>query len=177
LLLNEISPDQPLFNENILDDQFCMNFMEKDFILHIQDQSFEVIRSNFVIQRSVFTKLVKALRNIENYWRFNGTDTVYDKYNYILGIEDHFYPVYCSGDGNCLYNSISKILFGNETKNILIKLCSIFILFEYEEFFQNFSKNQNYDNTLNLVCGGNGYTVCPANTFWNGSYCGKIVFY
>ena len=64
LLLNEISPDQPLFNENILDDQFCMNFMEKDFILHIQDQSFEVIRSNFVIQRSVFTKLVKALRNI-----------------------------------------------------------------------------------------------------------------
>ena len=149
LLLNEISPDQPLFNENILDDQFCMNFMEKDFILHIQEQSFEVIRSNFVIQRSVFTKLVKALRNIENYWRFNGTDTVYDNYNFILGIEDHFFPVYCTGDGNCLYNSISKILFGNESKNILIKLCSIFILFEYEEFFQNFSKNQNYDNTLN----------------------------
>ena len=31
----------------------------------------------------------------------------------------------------------------------------------------------NYDNTLNLVCGGNGYTVCPVSTFWNGSYCGK----
>jgi hypothetical protein len=30
----------------------------------------------------------------------------------------------------------------------------------------------NYDSTLNLICGGSGYAVCPSNTFWNGSYCG-----
>ena len=28
------------------------------------------------------------------------------------------------------------------------------------------------DDTLNLICGGSGYSICPANTFWNGSYCG-----
>ena len=31
-----------------------------------------------------------------------------------------------------------------------------------------------YDSTLNLICGGSGYSVCPVNTFWNGSYCGKL---
>ena len=30
-----------------------------------------------------------------------------------------------------------------------------------------------YDNTLNLICGGSGYSTCPTNTFWNGSYCSK----
>ena len=32
------------------------------------------------------------------------------------------------------------------------------------------------DSTLNLICGGSGYSVCPANTFWNGSYCGTAYF-
>ena len=33
-----------------------------------------------------------------------------------------------------------------------------------------------YDSTLNLICGGSNYAICPTNTFWNGSYCGKILF-
>ena len=45
-------------------------------------------------------------------------------------------PLKIAGDGNCLYNSFAKIYFNDEKYYYIIKLCSIFILFEYEIFFK-----------------------------------------
>ena len=33
------------------------------------------------------------------------------------------------------------------------------------------------DSNLNLVCAPTGYSVCPTSTFWNGSYCGKLIYW
>ena len=53
-----------------------------------------------------------------------------------LALPENLLPLKIAGDGNCLYNSFAKIYFNDEKYYYIIKLCSIFILFEYEIFFK-----------------------------------------
>ncbi len=48
-----------------------------------------------------------------------------------------------TGDGNCLFNACSLSLFGNERMAMDIRLCTVFILFEYHNYFKNFLRELN----------------------------------
>jgi hypothetical protein len=43
-----------------------------------------------------------------------------------------------TGDGDCLFHAISLSIFGNEERTDDIKICTVFILLEYQKFFTSF---------------------------------------
>ena len=49
----------------------------------------------------------------------------------------NFEPVETLRNGNCLYNSISLNLYGSEDNYFLIKIGTLFILFQHEAYFRN----------------------------------------
>ena len=65
-----------------------------------------------------------------------------------LALPENLLPLKVSGDGNCLYNSFSKTYFNDEKYFYIFKLCSIFILFEYEIFFKRLMICNKYTYSL-----------------------------
>ena len=67
-----------------------------------------------------------------------------------MGLQDtNLFPVYSSADGNCLYNSISTIVFGDQNYYKLIKVISIYIVLKYEDFFKEIM-DENYRLVITL---------------------------
>lgn len=98
-----------------------------------------------------------------NYW--NGASCVSQKLN----------AVSCSSTNECLslsglYCSTTCQCLSNFYWSSALKVC-----LKKATYGEQCSAST-YDNTLNLICGGSGYSTCPANTFWNGSYCSKFYF-
>ena len=48
----------------------------------------------------------------------------------------YIWPLVTTEDGNCLFNAISNSIYGNEMQSHNLKLCSAFIVFENQSFFQ-----------------------------------------
>ena len=65
-----------------------------------------------------------------------------------LALPENLSPLKIAGDGNCLYNSFSKTYFNDEKYFYIFKLCSIFILFEYEIFFKRLMICNKYTYSL-----------------------------
>ena len=65
-------------------------------------------------------------------------------------LSNELFPILSKPDGNCLYNSISKIILKDENYFFIIKLCSIFVMLEYEHFFTNLMKHQSFDYTYSF---------------------------
>ena len=59
-------------------------------------------------------------------------------------VSKDYVPIFTSPNGNCLFNAISINLCGSEAQSLGIKLASIFICFEYEEFLRYFISKGNY---------------------------------
>ena len=48
-----------------------------------------------------------------------------------------YMPIITTGDGNCLFNSISVIAFGHENEANLLRLVVVFILLNYDLYFKD----------------------------------------
>ena len=75
------------------------------------------------------------------------------------------------GDGNCLYNSISMSIFGNNSMSLNIKLASVFILLEYDEYLKQildktgapYTYEKLVQNTARLDIWGNQFIISILN--------------
>ncbi|CAF1020572.1 unnamed protein product [Brachionus calyciflorus] len=110
--------------------------------------------SNYIKNNGDFMiSMVKYFRSIHGICYFNSNyydvshGSVLKKWNCHHGI-----CLQTTGDGNCLYNSLSLALFGNESYSKNIKLCMVFIILEYEEYFRNlvqsFQYAEGYEKTV-----------------------------
>ena len=114
---------------------FLENFkksIEKNYL----DYSF--LKENFEKNSELFKRLVYELRSVEpntmvDYENFGNNEKYFKKK---LNLDEHLYPAHASGFGDCLWFSLSTILFGSEAFFFLVKLCSIHVLFEEEEYFK-----------------------------------------
>ena len=64
--------------------------------------------------------------------------------------------LHTSGDGNCLYNSISICLFGDDRYNWRLRLACLLVVFEQEEYFRSILKRTQPSIDVNFK---------PINTF------------
>ena len=60
-------------------------------------------------------------------------------------------PVLTTGDGRCLFHSISICLFGHEKFTHLIKISCVFMLLEHEAFFTNILFQQDRSLSFNQL--------------------------
>ena len=74
------------------------------------------------------------------------------EYKKLLKLPDNYYPLTNIGDGNCLYSAIS-CFYSPDTSSpssfqkyfFIFKLCSLFILLEFENIFSKVLEKNNYD--------------------------------
>ena len=93
-------------------------------------------------ENSTYLKsIVTKLRSIVTYKIYNSDETDSD-FNSLLITNDlsAFYAKSIVGDGNCLYRAISFLLLGTQEYFYVIKVCSIFIMLEYSEYFEHILK-------------------------------------
>ena len=128
--------------------------------------SFNFIKKSFNESKQILNEFFQKIRNL-SLIKYSNQD-INEPNRKKLQLSDDYYPIDSTGNGNCLYNSISILLFGNEELYYLIKICSIFIILEnetffnhliycfkfeleYEKFIKKTCKKKEYGSTLNLV--------------------------
>ena len=52
-----------------------------------------------------------------------------------------YVPVITTGDGNCLWNSVSISMFGNERMKLTLRFLTVYIMWEYKEYFLEVIRN------------------------------------
>lgn len=60
-----------------------------------------------------------------------------------------FLPIVASSDGNCLYNSISTLMCGNQGEHDLIRLGVVYVILKFKEFRKIILKSEGYNSPLN----------------------------
>ncbi len=111
--------------------------LDLSHLINKQEKTFRVIKLIFETYRPQLIELISFFRTCEYLFICN---------NLLLKDEEnhHFVStklvncmvVQTLGDGNCLYNSISMSIFGNNSMSLNIKLASVFILLEYDQYFK-----------------------------------------
>lgn len=126
-----------------------------------------MIETIFAENDIIIKNLINQLRSIKTYMEYS-SQKIYENFKQRLNLNDDFFPVESSADGNCLYNSISLILFEHENYFFIVKACSLYIIFEYkqyfnyllnsfgyeisvEEFIQNSFRKNEWGNDLNIL--------------------------
>jgi len=119
------------------------------------NSSFSEIRKSFEQNRSVIEKYIDFIRQITEYTIYTDQevdsqfDPVINENMYLR--DDNFVIVKTTADGNCFYNSLSVILFGNEINNETLKFCCIFIISENFKSFENLIACVKYPLTLDKM--------------------------
>ena len=143
----KIKNKSDFLNEKSLQDQILsLEFTILPFIQK-NSNSIELIKEIFKKHDFFFRKLIDILRKIYPTSDYVGQN-YYAKYKKQLQLPDELFPIFNTGNGNCLYNSISLILFGEEKYFFIIKLCSIFVLIDREIVFNNLLKLLKYGYSL-----------------------------
>lgn len=112
----------------------------------------QVELKNIMSQNSHFLqKIIISLRNIKKYVTYTDedTDSSFDILKEANNLNKGFFAKNTVGDGNCFYRSVSYILFGTEDNFYIIKLCCIFISYEYENFFTDYMKKTFFEESYN----------------------------
>lgn len=130
LINMEVDNDDLITNQEI-------NFLETIILPSIQEKniSFNALVEIFQSNGLFFENLIKKLQKIEINSVYTGQN-YYADFKEALKLEDHMFPIHNKPDGNCLYNSLSLILFGNEEFYFIVKLCTIFVLIKNSSFFK-----------------------------------------
>ena len=83
--------------------------------------------------------LVKHLRN-KNLSEYNNNNNIIDSdYTRLVNFyAKNYVGLFTTKDGNCLFHSISLNLFGSELYSYAIKLATVFIAIEYEDFIRKY---------------------------------------
>ena len=76
--------------------------------------------------------------------------TFYNYYKSSLNLSANLHPILTTGDGNCLYNAFSILLFENEDKWHIIKSCMLYQMFKHKDFFQEIMTSLNYNENVDI---------------------------
>ena len=118
-----------------------------NLLLEIEQKSydFEFIKNKLVLNQQLIKNIITKIREIIPF-RFYDEQKVENNFIKLLSLSEKFIPIVCRADGNCLYNALSIIYFGSKNENLffILKICSLFIFFEYIEFFEHVLKNLKY---------------------------------
>lgn len=91
------------------------NAKMREFIKFIQQKtvSLNSIKKKFSEYKSILNDYIIYLRGIDKFTNYVG-QPIYEDFKKKLKLDDSLFPVYNSANGDCLYNSISIILFSKE---------------------------------------------------------------
>jgi len=106
-------------------------------LYYIQNKVIDFIKIYMSLNRSQFINLVKYLRN-KNLAEYNNNCLDLDYNRLVNFYSKNYVGLFTTKDGNCLFHSISLNLFGSESYSFPIKLATVFIAFEYEEFIRKY---------------------------------------
>ena len=141
-----------LDTEEIEDDIY--SYLDHDMPInldYLQSKSFQYIKNYVSLNKSQFIELVKVIRGL-NMPLYNDQHLDLNYSDLAEQVSKDYVPIFTSPNGNCLFNAISINLCGSEAQSLGIKLASIFICFEYEEFLRYFISKGNYRlNFENLI--------------------------
>jgi hypothetical protein len=101
-------------------------------------ESFFAIKNLFSNNSVIIIKMINKFRKIKdsNMYNYQKTTSLYTNILEINKIDKIKIPIYTIGDGNCFYRAISNILFGNQDNFKIVKICVIFILIDYFDYFE-----------------------------------------
>jgi hypothetical protein len=101
-------------------------------------ESFFAIKNLFSNNSVIIIKMINKFRKIKdsNMYNYQKTTSLYTNILEINKIDKIKIPIYTIGDGNCFYRAISNILFGNQDYFKIVKICVIFILIDYFDYFE-----------------------------------------
>lgn len=131
--------DQKHKFENIVDQNTEFNNIKKIYenlktIVNYRQIETEILTSNIIIK-----KLISFIRKNLIYPTFeikkHKIDCYFENLTKLNDLDDVAYVVSVNADGNCFYNSISLLIFGDQRLFYLIKIAVLFILLEYKAFF------------------------------------------
>ena len=157
---NEITRDKnSKFNE-YLNSATIQNKKNKESILsflsQIDDISFNKskIFELFKYQSSIFDNLIFEIRNSS--FKLSWKPPIirflfYNHYKSSLNLSANLHPILTTGDGNCLYNAFSILLFENEDKWHIIKSCMLYQMFKHRDFFQEIMISLNYNENVDIA--------------------------
>ena len=134
-------------DQNVMEEAKNMN------LTYVQQNFYSLtnLYTFFKTKEDLFEKIIIMLKNQKH---FPEKEYIFDTRNFksMLNLDENLYPIYNTGVGNCLYNTFSIILFGEEYFYYIIKLASIYILYKNKEFFKELMSNYKYTYTLeNLI--------------------------
>lgn len=128
---NESGPDEP--------NAAAFNSICERLLAETQDKKFEMIQALFISSRDSLTSAIRFLRSREKSAHYDPSSHSPDpsfeeilRHSFLCG---PFVAALITGDGNCLYRSISVLLFGNEVFFPLIKACSLLTLLQNQQLF------------------------------------------
>lgn len=107
-----------------------------------------LLREVFISQSRNFNLLINHIRKHKDLCEYRG-QKIYSNYKKSLSLEKNLFPIISKGDGNCLYNSISQIIYFTETNFFLIKACALFTILTNEQLFSQIIKEKFYEYSFN----------------------------
>ncbi len=143
--------------------------MMKDIYFRIENQGYETIQSTLLNEKTTIERVIKKIRdlNIEILYQTEKCDTRFDNTIKINKLDD-FKAIHVSGDGNCFYYSIAKLIFGDTKYYFIIKLISNYAIYinqtcferlltsekygiRFEDFVANSFRKKEWSNQLNTL--------------------------
>ena len=148
-----------------------------DYLSDISNKDSNYIKSRMKLSPNFLRCITECLRKLEAYDyddRFN-IDPEFSECISNTELYGNFIPITTDGDGNCLYKSIALLIYGNQEFYSQIKLCILFIFFEYEDYFKNLLSVTLPDNSFEKLIEdvaligswGNEYTQLAASILFN----------
>jgi len=101
-------------------------------------QLFLPLKNLFLNNSVTIINMINTFREIKdsNMYNYQTTTSLYTNILEINMIDKIKIPIFTIGDGNCFYRAISIIIFGNQDYFKIVKICVIFILIDYFDYFE-----------------------------------------
>jgi hypothetical protein len=119
-------------------------YLEFEFMISIQNQKYDNIKSIFLNHQILFENLLSQIRSKKISLKFVNQKTA-DLFITKLSLPNGMFPILVDGDGNCLYNSISMICFNTQRHFRIIKALSMYVMIKNREKFEHYMKAAKYD--------------------------------
>jgi len=113
-------------------------YLEFEFMISIQNQKYDNIKSIFLNHQILFENLLSQIRSKKISLKFVNQKTA-DLFITKLSLPNGMFPILVDGDGNCLYNSISMICFNTQRHFRIIKALSMYVMIKNREKFEQIS--------------------------------------
>ena len=118
--------------------------MQMDLYDRLQKTDFTGAQYHFGLRKPnvkpMLDHLINQYRKIISNFEFDQkVHQVVSKYKNFLddNCGNYYEPVLTTADGNCFYNAISIVLYGNEKQSKLLRLANVYVLSVFDSYFRN----------------------------------------